>query len=383
MPWMETCVMDQKIQMIGDWLDREYDITELSKMYAISRKTVYKWIARYEAEGVNGLEERTRVPWSHPNATPSEIAAQILVVKGRHMKWGPKKVVGWLRNKYPDRKWPANSTTSEILKKEGLVRSRKRKRRTPPYTRPFLGSEETNAVWSGDFKGQFRMGDGKLCYPLTLSDNYSRYLLGCWGLSRPTYEQTRPLFEYAFREYGLPEAIRTDNGAPFASVALGGLSRLAVWLIKLGIRPERIDTGHPEQNGRHERMHRTLKESAISPPRHNLAEQQRAFERFTKEFNHERPHEALGQKTPGSVYRRSPREYPAKIPSVEYAGDLIIRQVRHNGDIKWRGRRIYISEALAGEAIGLKQMDNYYWEVYFSFLPLGILDESIMRITPL
>ena len=383
MPWKETCVMDQKIQMIGDWLDRDYGITELSKMYGLSRKTVYKWIARYETEGASGLVERSRVPWSHPNATPSEIVVQILAVKGRHMKWGPKKVVGWLRNKYPDRRWPANSTTSEILKKEGLVRSRKRKRRTPPYTEPFLECEETNAVWSGDFKGQFRMCDGKLCYPLTLTDNYSRYLLGCWGLSRPTYEQTQPLFEYAFREYGLPEAIRTDNGAPFASVALGGMSRLAVWLIKLGIKPERIDTGHPEQNGRHERMHRTLKESAISPPRNNLAEQQRAFNRFGEEFNHERPHEALGQKTPGSVYRRSPREYPVNIPSVEYAGDLIVRQVRHNGDIKWRGKRIYVSEALAGETIGLKQMDNHYWEVYFSFLPLGILDESNMRITPL
>lgn len=383
MPWKETCVMDQKIRMIGDWLDKEYSITELSEMFGISRKTVYKWISRYKADSGSGLKERSRAPWHHPNATPVEIAAHILAVKGRHMRWGPRKVVSWLRHKYPEQRWPANSTTSEILKRHSLVKARKRKRRTPPYTEPFLGCEHPNAVWSADFKGQFRMGDGTLCYPLTLTDNYSRYLLGCWGLSRPTYEQTRPPLERAFREYGLPEAIRTDNGAPFASVALGGLSRLAVWLIKLGIKPERIETGHPEQNGRHERLHRTLKESAISPPRKDLAEQQRAFNRFSEEYNFERPHEALGQKTPASVYRQSPREYPEKLPAIEYEIDFSVRQVRHNGDIKWKGGRIYVSEALVGEAIGLKQMDNHYWGIYFSFLPLGILDELNMRITPL
>lgn len=383
MPWKETCVMDQRIQMIGDWLDEEYSITELSEMYGVSRKTIYKWIARYKTEGGSGLRERSRMPWGHPNATPREIVAQILAVKGRHMKWGPKKVVGWLRNRYPGRRWPANSTTSEILKRNSLVRARKRKRRTPPYTEPFLGCEHSNAVWSGDFKGQFRMGDGKLCYPLTLTDNYSRYLLGCWGLSRPSYDQTQPLFERAFREYGLPEAIRTDNGAPFASVALGGLSRLAVWFIKLGIKPERIETGHPEQNGRHERLHRTLKEAAISPPRKTLAEQQRVFERFIEEYNKQRPHEALGQKAPGSVYQRSPREYPQRVPLVEYDSNFSVRHVRHNGDIKWRGERIYTSETLAGERVGLKQMDNHYWMIYFGFLPLGILDEYKRRITPL
>ncbi len=382
MPWKETCAMDQRIQMIGDWLSEEFTITELGELYGVSRKTIYKWLNRYQAYGESGLRERSGAPWSHPNATSMEIVAHILAVKGRHMKWGPRKVVGWLQNKYPDRRWPACSTTSEILRRNSLVRTRKRKHRTPPYNEPFLGCEHPNAVWSADFKGQFRMGDGRLCYPLTLTDNYSRYLLGCWGLSQPTYEQARPLLEHAFREYGLPEAIRTDNGAPFASVALGGLSRLAVWFIKMGIKPERIETGHPEQNGRHERFHRTLKESAISPPRNNLAEQQRAFKRFTKEYNYQRPHEALGQKTPGSVYQRSPREYPGKVASVEYDSDVSVRQVRHSGEVKWNGKRIYVSEALAGETIGLKQMDNHYWEIYFSFLPLGILDERDMRITP-
>lgn len=375
--------MDQKIQMIGDWLSREYNITELSEMYGVSRKTIYKWINRYETVDEDGLKELSRAAWNHPNETPSELVANILAVKYRHMKWGPKKVVSWLRNQHPDKKWPAYSTTNQILKKNGLVKSHKVRRRTPPYTEPFLGCDRPNAVWSADFKGQFRMGDGRLCYPLTITDNNSRYLLGCRGLGRPTHEQTRPWFELVFCENGLPEAIRTDNGAPFASVALGGLSRLSVWFIKLGIRPERIETARPEQNGRHERLHRTLKESAIRPPRSNQAEQQRAFDRFVYEYNYQRPHEALGQKTPASVYKPSVKPYPAKTPSVEYDSDVIVRQVHNKGEIKWKGSLIYVSEALAGEPVALKQLDNNLWEIRFSFHHLGILDERTGKIMPL
>ena len=382
MPWKETRIMDQKIQLIADWLTGEVSITDLSEIYGISRKTVYKWIYRYQSNTINGLSERSRAPGCHPNAAPAEIVARILAVKRRNMKWGPRKVVSWLRNQYPDQRWPANSTTGEILKRNDLVRTRHRRRRTPLYSEPFKACRQPNDVWSADYKGQFRLRDGNLCYPFTLTDNYSRYLLSCHGLNRPTHEQTKPLLERAFQEYGLPEAIRTDNGTPFASVALGGLSRLSVWLIKLGVRPERIEAGHPEQNGRHERLHRTLKEAAISPPRNNRAEQQRAFDRFTKEYNQERPHEALGQKPPQSVYQRSPREYPAKMPLVEYDSGLVVRQVRNSGEIKWKGELLYISQALGKEAVGLKQLDNHYWEIYFSFLPIGILDERIMKITP-
>jgi len=382
MPWKETCPMDQRIQMIGDWLRGEYTITELSELYWVSRKTVYKWIYRYGEEGVIGLEERSRTPGSHPNATHLEVVSKIVATKLYHQKWGPKKVIAWLKNHYPDKRWPAVSTASEILRREGLVKPRRKRHRTPAYTEPFLGCDRPNAVWSTDFKGQFRAGDRRLCYPLTITDNCSRYLLGCHGLVRPTYEETRPWFEWTFREYGLPEAIRTDNGVPFASVALGGLSRLSIWFIKLGIRPERIEPGCPEQNGRHERLHRTLKESTACPPQKNLQEQQRAFNRFVYEYNFQRPHEALGQKTPASAYKPSCKPYPVRIPSVEYDSDVIVRQVRHSGEIKWKGNLIYVSEALVGEPVGLTQIEDHLWEVRFSFHYLGILDELKGKITP-
>jgi putative transposase len=382
MPWKETRVMDQKIKMIGDWLSGEYSLIDLSRIYEVSRKTLYKWINRYGADEYTGLQERPRKPLTMPKATPPDIVAQILAAKTRHQHWGSRKVLAWLRNHYPDQTWPAASTTSEILKRHGLVKSRRKRRHTPPYSEPFLNCNQPNEVWCADFKGQFRLGEGKLCYPLTVSDSYSRYLLGCWGLAHPTYVQTRSHLELAFREYGLPAAIRTDNGVPFASVALGGLSSLSVWLIKLGIRPERIEKSHPEQNGRHERMHRTLKAEAISPPRRSFGEQQRAFNRFRDGYNHDRPHEALGQKTPASIYLRSLMPYPEIIPEVEYGGVFTVRRVKPNGDIKWKGKEWYVSGALAGEPIGLKQIDNEAWQIYFSFHPLGILDERIGKIIP-
>lgn len=375
--------MDQKVKMIGDYLSEEYTITQLSKMYEVSRKTIYKWIGRYEMEGPLGLEERPKAPRGHPNAIPPKIAREIVAAKLRHERWGPKKVLVWLEEHRPGERWPAASTIGEILKREGLVRPRKRKRKTPPYIEPFNECYRPNTVWSADFKGQFRMGNGKLCYPLTISDNFSRYLLSCRGLSRPSLEETKPWFEEVFREYGLPGAIRTDNGAPFASVGLGGLSKLSVWFIKLGIKPERIEPGHPEQNCRHERMHRSLKEATAKPPMGDIKEQQKAFDKFMQEYNFERPHEALGQKTPASFYRPSLRPYPGKIPKAEYHGDVIVRQVRHNGEIKWRGELIYISEALAGEPVALRQKEEHHWEIRFSSYPLGILNELTGRITPL
>jgi len=277
--------------------------------------------------------------------------------------------------------WPAVSTVGEILKRQGLVRARRFRRHTPRYTEPFLECDRPNSVWSADFKGKFQTGDSRMCYPFTLTDNYSRYLLACRGLRRPTGKATRPWLEWAFREYGMPQSIKTDNGTPFASVALGGLSQLAVWLIKLGIRPERIEAGHPEQNGRHERMHRTLKAETTKPPQKDLPKQQRAFDRFIQEYNHCRPHEALQQKTPASVYESSPISYPAKLPEVEYDSSFIVRQVRHNGEIKWKNKLIYVSQALAGEPVGLLLVGDDIWRVNFSFHPLGILSERYSTIT--
>lgn len=383
MPWKETCAMDQKIQLIGEWIKDEFSITELSELYGVSRSTIYKWIARYKECGVDGIKELSRKPLIHPNATPPEIAAKIIEMKSMHQRFGPKKIIAKLKMQHPEERWPAVSTAGDILKKQGLVQPRKKKRRTPPYTEPFLGCDEPNAVWSADFKGQFHTGDGKLCYPLTISDNYSRYLLQCRGLLQPTHELTQPWFEWTFREYGLPHAIRTDNGAPFASVSLGGLSKLSVWFIKLGILPERIDSGHPEQNPRHERMHRTLKDATANPPQINIYEQQQVFINFNYEFNYERPHEALEQQMPASVYYPSNRPYPLRVPQVEYDGDIVVKRIKRSGEMYWKGKWIYVSQALAREPIALQQIDDYLWEVRFSFFPLGILNELTGKILPL
>ena len=375
--------MDQKMQMIGDYLDKEFTITQLSGMYEVSRKSIYKWISRYNAEGPDGLKEYSRAPKSHPNATPPEVAKEIVATKLRHHNWGPKKVVSWLEQYHPGEQWPAVSTAGEILRREGLVRPRRKKRITPPYAEPFKECNRPNAVWSADYKGHFRTGDGKLCYPLTVTDNFSRYILLCRGLRHPTHEETKPRFERVFIKYGLPDAIRTDNGAPFASIGLGGLSRLSIWFIKLGIRPERIELGHPEQNGRHERMHRSLKEATANPPKMDIKKQQKAFDEFVTEFDIERPHEAIDMKTPASIYYPSLRPYPARVPKVVYANDVTVRQVRQNGDIKWKGKLVYVSEALAGEPVALKQKEKHLWEIRFSVYPLGILNELTGKIMPL
>ncbi len=382
MPWKETCVMDQKIQMVGDYLDRRYSITRLSEMYGVSRNTIYKWIERYKQGGNEGLTGKSPTPLRHPNATPIEIAREIVALKEKHRYWGPKKLIWWLKQHYPDRKWPAVSTAGNILKQAGYVKTRRKRQRTPPYTEPFLECSGPNIVWSADYKGQFKTGDGQLCYPLTISDNYSRYLLCCQGLRHPSYEESRPFFEAAFKEYGLPVAIRTDNGPPFASTGLGGLSKLSVWFIKLEIIPERIRGGHPEENGRHERMHETLKAATANPPRKNLRAQQRAFDIFKPENNTEKPHGAIGMQVPDSYYKSSLRVYPKRLPKITYHGNYIVRQVRHNGEIKWKGEKIYVSQALTGEPVGLKPIADHLWQIYFSIYCLGVLDELDMRIKP-
>lgn len=382
MPWKEISAMDQKIRLIGDYLDRNYNITQLSEIYEVSRNTVYKWIKRYKQGGIEGLTAKTTVPLRHPNATSLDIAREIVTLKLKHPSWGPKKVVYWLKQHQPDRRWPAISTAGHILKQAGLVRPRKKRSRTPPYTEPFQECLGPNLVWSADYKGQFKTGDGQLCYPLTVTDNYSRYLLGCQALRHPNYNGSKPVFEAIFKKYGLPAVIRTDNGTPFASTGLGGLSKLSVWFIKLGIKPERIRAGHPQENGRHERMHRSLKAATAKPARGNQREQQKAFNVFIPEFNNERPHEALGMRTPASCHKPSLRSYPERLPEITYHGNYLARQVRHNGEIKWKGEKVYVSEALAGEPVALKQKGEHLWEIYYSTYLLGILDELDMRIKP-
>ena len=380
MPWEQTSAMDQRVQFIADWLSGDYLKIELCTAYGISRPSADKWIKRYEQGGVKALEERSRAAHSHANATPEEIREMIIETKLSRQSWGPKKVVDYLRYRKPELDWPVDSTAGEILKRAGLVKRRVRRRRVTPYSEPFSACQGSNQIWSADFKGDFLLGNRRRCYPLTLSDNFSRYLLVCRALEHPSYQAVRPWFEWAFREYGLPEAIRSDNGAPFASLAVGGVSQLSKWWIELGIKPERIEPGKPSQNGRHERMHRTLKHD--SPPQPTHKRQQHHFDLFQKQYNWERSHEALGRKTPGSVYCSSPRRYPGKVPPVEYDSGMIVRRVRHNGEIKWHGDLIYVSQVLAQEPLGLMQIDEGQWEVRYSFHLLGLVDERAKRIVP-
>jgi transposase InsO family protein len=380
MPWKQTSAMDQRVQLIADWLSGDYFKIELCTVYGISRPTADKWIRRYQEGGVKALEELSRAPYSHPNATIEEIREQIIKGKLERQNWGTKKVMDYLRENYPLLRWPADSTAAEILKRAGLVKPRRYRSRVAPYSEPFGNCQGPNQIWSTDFKGDFLLGNGRRCYPLTLSDNFSRYLLMCRALEHPSYEAVRPWFEWVFREYGLPEAIRSDNGGPFASLALGGISQLSKWWIQLGIRPERIEPGKPSQNGRHERMHRTLKHDA--PAQKNHQRQQHRFDLFLEEYNWQRCHEALGRKTPGSVYRRSPRPYPIKLPPIEYDSGFVVRQVRHNGEIKWCGDFIYISQVLAQEPLGLKQIDDELWELRYSFHLLGVLNQRTKIIIP-
>jgi transposase InsO family protein len=383
MPWKETCAMDEKVKMIGDWLKGEHTVSELGEHYQVSRKTVHKWVSRYQEGGIEALQEGSRAPDCHPNATAPEIVSQLIDAKLRHRYWGPKKVVVFLKRQYPEKRWPAVSTAQSILRKEGMVHPRRRRRHTPPYTRPFQECQKPNDTWSIDYKGQFRTGDGNLCYPLTITDNFSRYLLTCRGLLHPNNEDTRPWLERTFREYGLPLAIRSDNGAPFASTGLGGLSRLSVWLIKLQIIPERIELSHPEQNGRHERMHRTLKEAVCNPSQSCLIKQQLAFDHFRPEYNEERPHEALDMKTPASLYEPSRRLFPKKLEPVEYDSWLAVRRVMDSGCIKWKGNFVYVSQSLAGEPVGLKQIAETTWELWFSSYLLGRLVEKTKKVLPM
>lgn len=382
MPWKETCAMDQRKDFVNDWLTGEYTKTGLCEAYGISRPTGDKWIERALSKGLDELAERSRAPHRHPNETPPELVEMIVQTKLAHQHFGPKKVLDCLRRCDPNRRWPADSTAGEILKRAGLVHARKRRRHVHPDSTAFSSCGQPNQVWSADFKGDFALRNRQRCYPLTLTDNYSRYLLQCQALAHPSTKAVRPWMEWVFREYGLPQCIRTDNGAPFASLAVGGISALSKWWIRLGIRPQRIRPGKPGQNGRHERMHRSLKAAAIYPLAPTLAKQQRRFDAFQREFNWERSHEALGRRVPGSVYQPSLQAYPHKLPALEYGTDVTVRYVRPNGEIRWRGELLYVSHVLAKDYIALKQLDDTIWEIRYSFQPLGLLDEATRTISP-
>ena len=320
------------------------------------------------------LCERSRAPVRHPNQTAAEIEAAVLELRRAHMRWGPRKLKRVLEREHPQTNWPAASTMGTMLAREGLVIARRQRRKTEPYSRPFAAATEPNRVWRADFKGWFRTSDGERIDPLTISDAHSRYLLRCQAVEKTDTARVQAIFEAVFREYGMPQAIRSDNGAPFASRAIAGLSRLAVWWMKLGIVPERIAAGHPEQNGRHERMHRTLKAETASPPEANRRAQQRSFDRFRQEYNQLRPHEALGMQTPAAVYAPSGRGFPARVPQPEYGSALVVRKVRPCGNFTWGGEDVFLSEVLEGERIGLLPIDDRYFTIYFAEFPIGCFD---------
>jgi putative transposase len=373
MPWKVINQMDLKVQLINDWND-EHSITALSQKYGVSRPTVYKWIKRYKQLGLEGLKEQSRAPKKRPNRTPQEILNLVIQEKLKNRKRGPRKIRAQLKRQYPKRKLPAVSTIGYWLKKEGLVETRKKRLPVPPYSEPFSECRAPNEVWSIDYKGQFYMKNGHLCYPLTLSDNYSRFMLGCQALDGPRYHPTRRCLESIFRQYGMPIAIRSDNGTPFAGRALGGLSRLMIWWILLGIIPERIAKGCPQENGRHERLHRTLKSDVLNPVARNIKEQQKAFDLYRHEYNYDRPHESLNDQTPSEVYEKSNRPYVEHPHPPDYGHDFLVRYVRQNGEIKFVGRMFYLTELLVGLPIGLKEIDDGLWQLKFSFYTLGSID---------
>ena len=374
MPWQETCPMDERLRFVREHRRQAVSMSELCRAYGISRRTGYKWLARFEELGEPGLSDRSRAPERHPNATAADLEDVIVEFRRSHMRWGPRKLRAWLRERIPNRVWPSASTFGEILQRHGLVLPVSVRRRSPPFSQPLAHAEAPNEVWCADFKGWFRTRDGARCDPLTMTDAYSRYLLCARGVERTDGDHVKPVMERAFSEFGLPVAIRTDNGSPFASVGLGGLSRLSVWLVRLGIRHERIAPGKPQENGRHERMHRTMKAETASPPAADLRHQQRVFDRFRHDFNDERPHEALGMRTPASLYNPSPRALPRSLPEVDYPKTYELRHVRSNGEIKLGGERLFVSEALIGEVVGLDRLDERYWRLHFGPVPLGCVD---------
>jgi len=366
--------MEQRVRFVLEYERGWHSMSELCKAYSIARETGYYWVRRYQQGGLEALQDRDRAPRQHPNQTPKAIEQVVLELRRAHMSWGPRKLKHVLEREQPEQVWPAVSTIGALLAREGLVIGRKKRRRAPPYSEPFAAAAAANRVWCADFKGWFRTADGERIDPLTISDAYSRYLLRCQAVEKSDGQPVRAIFESAFREYGLPQALRTDNGTPFASRAVGGLSRLAVWWIKLGIVPERIAAGHPEQNGRHERMHRTLKQETAAPAARDRRAQQRAFDRRRHEYNEERPHEALGMETPSARYTASSREYPVRIAEPEYGSAFQVRRVRHCGQFHWQGDSVFLSETLAGEPIGLLPMDERFYTVYFAAFPIARFD---------
>ena len=380
MPWSHVSPMDQKKQLVGDYFRHVFTLAELSDRYGVSPKTIYKWVARFESDGAKGLADRSSRPHSSPQQTPQHLVDAILELQARH-PWGAKKLRKILTIRHPDAPWPSVTTFSSILERAGCVRTRARRRSPLHPGKPSSPIVAPNLVWSADFKGQFKTLDGRYCYPLTVTDNFSRYLLACQGLASTATHLVKPVFAKVFRDYGLPDRIRTDNGVPFATpTALGRLSSLSAWWVRLGILPELIEPGKPQQNGRHERMHRTLKAETTRPPAATCRAQQRTFNRFRQHYNDVRPHEAIELATPASLHTPSVRPYPEKLPPLQYPAHFETRYVSYNGGMRWRTHWVSVSRVLEGDYIGLEEVDTRTWDVYYGRLRIGRFFEQLLRI---
>lgn len=380
MPWLETNPVMERQHFVHDFESGQWTMTELCLRYGISRTVGYKWIDRFHQEGSRGLSDHSRAPRSCPHQTPREVVRLILDENGR-FGWGARKVLKRLKTLYPGRRLPARSTVFDILERNGRVQSKRRRHRWKhPGAVPY-DTTAPNQIWTADFKGQFLMRNGVYCYPLTIADLFSRYLLCCHGLLDVRTEGVKPQFLRLFREYGLPDAIRSDNGAPFASCGIHGLSKLNVWWLQLGITHQRITPGSPQENGAHERMHKTLKAKVTRPPAANLNLQQRVFNRFRETYNDIRPHEALNDETPASVWKPSNRPYPERILPPEYPGHVEVRRVSNKGSFRLKCGQIFLSQTLNGEYIGLEEINDGLWNILYYQTLLGRFDERTNKIT--
>lgn len=382
MPWQELSPMGLRMRFVTEWQSGCWTMTELCADYRISRKTGYKWVGRFETDGPRGLHDRSRRPHHSPLATDAEVVDVLMALRQRHPRWGAKKLLAVAARRDRHAAWPSRSTVCDLLRARGLVPPRRRPVAAVPGPSPLVPMTSPNATWTTDFKGEFRTGDGVYCYPLTLRDGFSRFVLRCDALLGRTTVATRRRFERAFAEYGLPERIRSDNGGPFASSGLGGLSQLSVWWMRLGIVPERIAPGHPEQNGSHEQFHSVLQAETARPPAATAAAQQRRFVRFCAEYNHDRPHEALHDQPPASCYTPSRRSLPTRLPPLEYPGHMEVRLVSSNGCVSWDGAPLFVATGLAREHVAFEEVDDGIWTLRFGNIAIARYDERHRAFHP-
>jgi transposase InsO family protein len=380
MVWKETCAMEERMRFVMAIVENQEPMAAACRRFAVSRKAGYKWLDRYEQEGAAGLADRSRAPLTHPHALSERVVARLIEVRRAHPTWGPVKVRAYLERQSPRTRWPAASTIGTLFDREGLTVKRRLRRKSPPSSAPFGHCGAANDIWCIDFKGWFVTGDGAVCEPLTLSDAHSRYLLRCQAVPATDTDRVWPILEAAFREFGLPRRLRSDNGPPFASTGAGGLSRLAVKVIKAGVVPERIAPGKPQQNGRLERLHLTLLDDTAKPPAPTLREQIKRLRRFQQIYNEERPHAALGNDTPAEHYSLSPRRFDGVLREPSYDADHAVRRVRPNGEIRWRGRTIYLSAALPGEPVGLLEAADGDLTVSYGPIVLGVIAHGEDRL---